>query len=317
MSKRPRGGRGRRRPPINQTPRKSVYQQPRKINVYRQTVNFLFVFIYLFISFSFVLQFSAQKPAYRQPSSSSSNKSPYSYKNHDYRTTETPKTKLIESTIPKLEPKIIKPSNETIYHSTRSGEDHLTVTKSFYPVTTPKADSGLQQLQCTPVSRGTNVINSLLPKKCPWSSISRRNIDFDKHNSFRSDHLKCTPVSRDPNVINTLLPKKCPWDSIPRRNIDFDKHNSFRSDHLDRFGTEPIMRQSISIHQPDTSTKILLPWNEKYWNLFITNVNGFDDISARLIGDEYSVSNFYLFFIFLELVRMDSKDRNNHRYDHP
>lgn len=37
--------------------------------------------------------------------------------------------------------------------------------------------------------------------------------------------------------------------------------------------------------------KLVLPWSEKYWNLFITNPKSTVEIWARLIGAEYSVSH--------------------------
>lgn len=35
---------------------------------------------------------------------------------------------------------------------------------------------------------------------------------------------------------------------------------------------------------------LALPWNEKYWNVFITSVSSTLDIWGRLIGPEFSVS---------------------------
>lgn len=41
---------------------------------------------------------------------------------------------------------------------------------------------------------------------------------------------------------------------------------------------------------------LVLPWSEKYWNLFITNPKSTVEIWARLIGAEYSVGFFFKFF---------------------
>lgn len=44
--------------------------------------------------------------------------------------------------------------------------------------------------------------------------------------------------------------------------------------------------------------KLVLPWSEKYWNLFITNPKSTVEIWARLIGAEYSVSLIIFYYIF-------------------
>lgn len=203
-----------------------------------------------------MLQNSVKKPVYR-PRTSVKNcfyrtpsQAPFKTVRHNTNhMTERSKTKIIESPLPKIMQH--KSNQETIFQFTRSGEDHLTLTKSFRPKiqnpitkTTPTLISKQQQQQTTPLT-----------------------------------------VRRAPNELNPMLPKKCPWDSNPRIKIDFDKKNVFRSDLFDRFETVPDI--------PVTDTGICLPWNEKHWNFFITNVNGYDDISARLIGDEYSVSTFF------------------------
>lgn len=196
--------------------------------------------VYFYLNY-FVLQFSAQKPAYTQAQSLSFNNSKYSWNKTDNRT-EEPKLipKLMEQNV-----KIDKPTRETTFQLTSCVENQITITKSFRP----------------------NIQNPVTKTR-----ISKQ---------------QTTPLNRPPNVSNPLLPKKCPWDFNPRINIDLDKKNAFRSDLFYRFGTVfPVM-----------DTTIILPWNEKYWNFFITNVNGYDDISARLIGDAYSVSTFF-FFIF-------------------
>lgn len=36
--------------------------------------------------------------------------------------------------------------------------------------------------------------------------------------------------------------------------------------------------------------ELILPWNEKHWNIFVTSVSSTVDIWGRLIGLEYSVS---------------------------
>lgn len=40
----------------------------------------------------------------------------------------------------------------------------------------------------------------------------------------------------------------------------------------------------------EDNTKLKLPWNEKFWNLYISSATKTDEISARLIGKEFSVS---------------------------
>lgn len=35
--------------------------------------------------------------------------------------------------------------------------------------------------------------------------------------------------------------------------------------------------------------ELMLPWNEKHWNVFVTSVSSTVDIWGRLIGPEYSV----------------------------
>lgn len=35
---------------------------------------------------------------------------------------------------------------------------------------------------------------------------------------------------------------------------------------------------------------LVLPWNEKHWNIFVTSVSSTVDIWGRLIGPDYSVS---------------------------
>lgn len=35
---------------------------------------------------------------------------------------------------------------------------------------------------------------------------------------------------------------------------------------------------------------LILPWNEKHWNIFVTSVSSTVDIWGRLIGPDYSVS---------------------------
>lgn len=51
---------------------------------------------------------------------------------------------------------------------------------------------------------------------------------------------------------------------------------------------------SLSVEVESTNSqdmqKLVLPWSEKYWNLFITNPKSSVEIWARLIGAEYSVS---------------------------
>lgn len=37
--------------------------------------------------------------------------------------------------------------------------------------------------------------------------------------------------------------------------------------------------------------ELVLPWNEKHWNVFVTSVTTTVDIWGRLIGQDYSVSN--------------------------
>lgn len=39
--------------------------------------------------------------------------------------------------------------------------------------------------------------------------------------------------------------------------------------------------------------ELILPFNEKHWNVFITSVSSTVDIWGRLIGAEYSVSEFF------------------------
>lgn len=36
--------------------------------------------------------------------------------------------------------------------------------------------------------------------------------------------------------------------------------------------------------------ELMLPWNDKHWNIFITSVSSTVDIWGRLIGPEYSVN---------------------------
>lgn len=166
--------------------------------------------------------------------------SKYSYKRSDFmpeKPAETQKS-IVESSKPKSR-------LGTTFQLTRFGDEHLTITKSF-------------------------------------DSLQNRVVISKQPN---------TPLYRAPNVINPALPKKCPWDSMPRRNIDFDKENGFRSDLLNRF-------VSVSSVVPVAASKINLPWMERFWNIFVTNVNGFDDISARLIGHQYSVSRIFFSFFF-------------------
>lgn len=35
--------------------------------------------------------------------------------------------------------------------------------------------------------------------------------------------------------------------------------------------------------------ELMLPWNEKHWNIFVTSVSSTVDIWGRLIGSDYSV----------------------------
>lgn len=82
-------------------------------------------------------------------------------------------------------------------------------------------------------------------------------------------------------------------------------------------GTKPAATQPIGADTEESSNsqtmeKLVLPWNEKYWNVFITNPKSTVEIWARLIGAEYSVSNgeynsfcvnyhLYSLFVFLLL----------------
>lgn len=43
--------------------------------------------------------------------------------------------------------------------------------------------------------------------------------------------------------------------------------------------------------------ELVLPWNEKHWNIFVTSVSSTVDIWGRLIGLDYSASIFFKVFI--------------------
>lgn len=47
--------------------------------------------------------------------------------------------------------------------------------------------------------------------------------------------------------------------------------------------------------EPDSNKapQLSLPWNEKYWNVFITSVSSTVEIWGRLIGPDYSVGQFF------------------------
>jgi len=46
----------------------------------------------------------------------------------------------------------------------------------------------------------------------------------------------------------------------------------------------------MSVKNKLNDNKIQLPWNEKYWNLYITNPVSTDEVWVRIVGDDYSVS---------------------------
>lgn len=46
-----------------------------------------------------------------------------------------------------------------------------------------------------------------------------------------------------------------------------------------------------SEQKPKELDELVLPWNEKHWNIFVTSVSSTVDIWGRLIGPEYSVRN--------------------------
>lgn len=50
------------------------------------------------------------------------------------------------------------------------------------------------------------------------------------------------------------------------------------------------------------NTKLKLPWDEKFWNLYISSAIKTDEISARLIGNEFSVSRFFFCFFVVYLI---------------
>lgn len=41
----------------------------------------------------------------------------------------------------------------------------------------------------------------------------------------------------------------------------------------------------------DVPNNLILPWNEKHWNVFITNPTSTVEVWGRIIGPEYSVSD--------------------------
>lgn len=239
MSKRPRGGRGRRRPgPQYIYNKQSSYYTSSRLrtsvsnNVYGQR---------------------EQLSGYRQPSDRPKT---------SYQQPIKPSSRLIQNLIPSLIPSVQpKPKQEKPMFQTRRSKDHYTVVKQFCTYFNNKSDI------MKPLTTATQT-----PEKSNWKP---------------QEQQEATPLHRVPNVINELLPKKCPWGLVQRNKVDVDKTNAFRSDLLDRFTI------------PGVDKKLKLPWNEKYWNFFITNVNGYNDISARLIGHEFSVSIFFFFGFLL------------------
>lgn len=65
----------------------------------------------------------------------------------------------------------------------------------------------------------------------------------------------------------------------------------------------PNISQSTAnkeVCEPDSNTapQLGLPWNEKYWNVFITSVSSTVEIWGRLIGPDYSVGQSIFSFHF-------------------
>lgn len=52
---------------------------------------------------------------------------------------------------------------------------------------------------------------------------------------------------------------------------------------------------------------LILPWNEKHWNIFVTSVSSTVDIWGRLIGADYSVSQFFISLNRFKQRKKDSK----------
>lgn len=71
-------------------------------------------------------------------------------------------------------------------------------------------------------------------------------------------------------------------------------NNSTRSGDSGTNAAEGLRQSSLAgildESQAQAMEKLVLPWTDKYWNLFITNPKSTVEIWARLIGPEYSVS---------------------------
>lgn len=62
---------------------------------------------------------------------------------------------------------------------------------------------------------------------------------------------------------------------------------------FDDIDTTTITKSTLAVKY--VPNNLILPWNERHWNVFITNPTSTVEVYGRIIGPEYSVSETNIF----------------------